>query len=97
MEGADARNCSNTSSSDKSVFQAYAANADFLHAAFARTEHPAKSDLLIIGDGLTSDIQGGVVYGIDTCWYNHPAEPQIDGLPITIIRSIPNLFEYNSG
>ena len=38
--------------------------------AFARMNHPAKSRVLIIGDSLTSDIQGGVNYGIDTCWFN---------------------------
>lgn len=29
-----------------------------------------KSKILMIGDSLTSDIQGGVNFGIDTCWYN---------------------------
>lgn len=29
-----------------------------------------KSEVLIIGDSLSSDIQGGINYGIDTCWYN---------------------------
>lgn len=29
-----------------------------------------KSKILMIGDGLTSDIQGGINFGIDTCWYN---------------------------
>jgi 2-haloacid dehalogenase len=42
----------------------------FFDAAFARTGQPARSEVLIIGDSLTSDIQGGVNYGIDTCWYN---------------------------
>lgn len=28
------------------------------------------SEAIIIGDSLTSDIQGGVNAGIDTCWYN---------------------------
>jgi 2-haloacid dehalogenase len=27
-------------------------------------------EMLIIGDSLSSDIAGGVGYGIDTCWYN---------------------------
>lgn len=35
-----------------------------------------KSQALIIGDSLTSDMQGGVNAGIDTCWY-HPAQEQI--------------------
>ncbi|AKS71696.1 hypothetical protein RN70_08475 [Staphylococcus schleiferi] len=30
-----------------------------------------KNDFLIVGDSLTSDIQGGINAGIDTCWYNH--------------------------
>ncbi len=38
--------------------------------AFARMNYPAKSQALIIGDSLSSDIQGGVNYGIDTCWFN---------------------------
>lgn len=29
-----------------------------------------KTKTLIIGDSLTSDIQGGINSGIDTCWYN---------------------------
>ena len=29
-----------------------------------------KSKVLMIGDSLTSDIQGGINFGIDTCWYN---------------------------
>jgi len=28
-----------------------------------------RSELLIVGDSLTSDIKGGVLYGIPTCWY----------------------------
>lgn len=26
--------------------------------------------MIIVGDSLTSDIQGGINFGIDTCWYN---------------------------
>lgn len=38
--------------------------------AFEKMNHPAKKEVLIIGDSLTSDIQGGNNYGIDTCWFN---------------------------
>ncbi len=38
--------------------------------AFARMNQPPKEVVLIIGDSLTSDIQGGLNYGIDTCWFN---------------------------
>ncbi len=66
----------------------------FFDAAFARTEHPAKSDVLIIGDSLTSDIQGGVDYGIDTCWYNPINELKPENLPITYeIRHLRELLE----
>ncbi len=30
-----------------------------------------KANTLVIGDSLTSDIQGGNNYGLDTCWVNH--------------------------
>jgi len=49
--------------------------AAFFDVVFARLGHPAKSDVLIIGDSLTSDIQGGIDYGLDTCWYNPSAVP----------------------
>lgn len=29
-----------------------------------------KKSVLMIGDSLTSDIKGGINFGIDTCWYN---------------------------
>ncbi|MGY5344042.1 YjjG family noncanonical pyrimidine nucleotidase [Paenibacillus glucanolyticus] len=38
--------------------------------AFDKLNHPDKKEVLIVGDSLTSDIQGGIRYGIDTCWYN---------------------------
>jgi len=38
--------------------------------AFERLGSPAKDGAVIVGDSLTSDIQGGINYGIGTCWYN---------------------------
>ena len=58
-------------------------HAAFFETASSRLGHPPKSDILIIGDSLTSDIQGGVEYGVDTCWFNPNAKPRLDGLPIT--------------
>ena len=66
----------------------------FFDEAFARTGYPAKSDVLIIGDSLTSDIRGGVDYGIDTCWHNPKAESRPSDLPITYeIRHLHELLE----
>jgi len=42
----------------------------FFDAAFARLGHPSKREVLMIGDGWASDIQGALQYGIDACWYN---------------------------
>ncbi len=52
-------------------------------AAFAVMGQPAKSDVLIIGDSLTSDIRGGANYGIDTCWYNPAGQLNPNGLTPT--------------
>ncbi len=69
-------------------------HAAFFEAVSARTGYPPKSDVLLIGDSLTSDIRGGVDYGIDTCWYNPAAEPRPEGLPITYeIRYLRELLE----
>ncbi|HHL31499.1 MAG TPA: noncanonical pyrimidine nucleotidase, YjjG family [Oceanospirillales bacterium] len=41
----------------------------FSHA-FELMNQPAKAEVLMIGDNLGSDVQGGINYGIDTIWYN---------------------------
>lgn len=38
--------------------------------AFQKLQITDKSNVLIVGDSLTSDIQGGMNYEIDTCWFN---------------------------
>ncbi|QHB32601.1 pyrimidine 5'-nucleotidase [Yersinia canariae] len=43
--------------------------AIFEHA-FTLMNNPAKKDILMVGDNLHSDIQGGINAGIDTCWLN---------------------------
>lgn len=35
-----------------------------------RMGHKDKRTVLMVGDSLSSDIQGGVNFGIDTCWFN---------------------------
>ncbi len=49
---------------------------------------------LVIGDSLTSDIKGGVEYGIDTCWLNSSGKPAPEGMSITyIIGDIRDILE----
>ena len=50
--------------------------------AFMQMDNPPKEEVLIIGDSLTSDISGGVAYGIDTCWFNPQGRDRPDGLAI---------------
>lgn len=65
-------------------------HAGIFDAAFAQMNHPAKSEVLIIGDSLTSDMAGGINYGIDTCWFN--PNGKISDLPITYkIRQLAKL------
>ena len=69
-------------------------HAAFFETASARTGNPPKRDILIIGDSLTSDMQGGVDYGIDTCWFNPKSEPRPEHLPITYeIKHLRELLE----
>ena len=44
--------------------------AEIFDKTFKIMGMPSKKEVLIVGDSLTSDIAGGVNYGIDTCWYN---------------------------
>jgi putative hydrolase of the HAD superfamily len=54
----------------------------------------AKERVLMVGDSLSSDIQGGVNSGVDTCWFNPrekpaPAKPK----PTYEIRRLSQLLE----
>ncbi|MBI5304776.1 MAG: noncanonical pyrimidine nucleotidase, YjjG family [Chloroflexi bacterium] len=51
--------------------------------AFQRMGNPTRDQVLLIGDSLTSDIQGGNNYGIDTCWFNPARAPRNDRVVIT--------------
>ena len=44
---------------------------------------------LVVGDSLSSDIQGGIFAGIDTCWINWKNAPLPKDLPITYVISDP--------
>ena len=43
---------------------------EYFDYCFEHIDNFDKAKTLIIGDSLTSDIQGGVNAGIDTCWFN---------------------------
>lgn len=45
-------------------------SGEFFDYVFERLDITNKKEVLIIGDSLTSDMKGGYLAGIDTCWYN---------------------------
>ena len=45
-------------------------NVEYFEHVFAHEKITSKEEAIIIGDSLTSDMQGGVNYGITTCWFN---------------------------
>lgn len=45
-------------------------NPEIFSYALNKMNHNDKKSVLMIGDSLTSDIKGGINFGIDTCWYN---------------------------
>lgn len=59
--------------------------------ALNNINHTDKSKVLIVGDSLTSDIQGGINFGIDTCWYNPNKITNNTGIKPTY--EISNLME----
>lgn len=62
----------------------------FEHAV-KNIKHTDKSKVLMVGDSLTSDIQGGINYGVDTCWYNPMKLENKTGIKPTY--EISNLME----
>lgn len=50
---------------------------------FAELGNPTKESVLMIGDSLTSDIQGGTNFGIATCWYNRKGVRRMNGIAPT--------------
>lgn len=57
-------------------------NIGFFDQVFAEIGPVDPTDVLIVGDSLTSDIQGGINAGIKTCWYNPGREELPDGCKI---------------
>ena len=49
---------------------------EFFEPVFERIGPVDKSEVLIVGDSLTSDIRGGNNVGIPTCWYNPTHSPR---------------------
>ncbi len=63
---------------------------------FAQLGSPPLNEALVIGDGLTSDIQGANEYGLDCCWFNPrrlPADPRYPArFEIHALAELPGLL-----
>ena len=58
-------------------------NKAFFDYVFQKLGITNKREVLLIGDSLTSDMKGGFVAGIDTCWYNPAHKPNTLNIPVT--------------
>lgn len=61
--------------------------------ATEKFDHLEKERVLMVGDSLSSDIRGGVNFGIHTCWYNPRQRPlPEDPIPTYQIRRLSELL-----
>ncbi len=58
-------------------------NIEYFNYVFENIGITDKSEVIIIGDSLTGDIQGGINAGIDTCWYNPNHKENTLGIQVT--------------
>jgi putative hydrolase of the HAD superfamily len=66
----------------------------FFEIVMQRIGQPPKAEVLVIGDSLTSDIQGGNNAGFDTCWYNPTGSAPDPRFPATYeIRILTDLHD----
>jgi HAD superfamily (subfamily IA) hydrolase, TIGR02254 len=66
--------------------------------AFEKLKVRERHNVLIVGDSLSSDIAGGIRYGIDTCWFNQMGIPNTSGLqPTYEIARLDELIKIAEG
>jgi len=57
--------------------------------------HTDKKTVLYVGDSLSSDIQGGINAGIDTCWVNKEKTENLSNIqPTYIIQDLSEIINY---
>lgn len=74
-------------------------NLAFFDHVFEKIGLTDKGQALIIGDSLTSDMQGGVLAGIDCCWFNPKHSQNSHNIPVTYeiddLRKLQNILAQN--
>lgn len=67
---------------------------EYFDYCFKKMKNIDLDQTLIIGDSLSSDIQGGINVGIDTCWYNPRCIEEPQDMNITyIIQDLRELLD----
>ena len=66
----------------------------FFEQVFVALPNIPKSEMLIVGDSLTSDMAGGLAAGIPTCWYNPRGLPKPEEMAIDYeIADLHQIFD----
>ena len=66
----------------------------FFHECFEQSGNPEKSQVLMIGDSLHTDILGGINYEIDTCWFNPNKNVNVLNLdPTHEIKALEEIYK----
>ena len=68
-------------------------NIGFFDHVFANIPPVDRGDVLIVGDSLTSDMQGGLNAGIQCCWYNPEHLPLPEGMELEFVIDDLNQVE----
>jgi len=67
---------------------------EYFDYVFARIPNFSLEHGLIIGDSLSSDIKGGMLAGLDTCWFNPKVKPNNTEIqPTYQIQTLEELFQ----
>lgn len=71
---------------------------DFFEYSFELMGYPLKSEVIVVGDSLNSDIQGGNNFGVDTCWFNPKGATNLtDHKPTYQIQRLEELYAILRG
>lgn len=67
----------------------------FFDIIFRQIKNKDKSSILMIGDDLTTDIQGAIDAGIDSCWFNKKNRENTLGInPTFTIKSFGEILPH---
>ena len=69
--------------------------AAFFTACLERIGNPPKDEVLLLGDSLTADVEGGIAFGLHTGWYNHAGASHDIALPVDfIVNRLSQIPQY---